>query len=204
MRPLRPFALLVAALLTACASARPSPEGPPAHLSIHGTIQPRMIDQLAFLYPPDRLPGRVVVDLASGGGDFDTALRLARWLEQVPRSTAVVTRECDSACLIIFTAARERLVDRSAVFGAHAPTCALQDLPGLPCRLFWEPQARDELHDRVAAASPRWAEYLDTREPPAFERRGAELVRVTGDQLIAFGAATPLTRGALSAALEAN
>jgi len=122
----------------------------------------------------------------------------------VPRSTAVVTRECDSACLIIFAAARERLVEGIAVFGAHSPECTEKGLLGLPCRIFWEPWARQELHDRVAHASPSWSAYLDAQEPPAFLRAGADLVRVSGDQLIGFGAAAKLTHGAMRAALASD
>jgi hypothetical protein len=176
-------------------------DGPPVQLSIRGRITSEMVEQLAPLLPPHGAPPRVVVYLASGGGDFDAALAVARWLERVPRSTAVVTHECDSACLIIFAAAQERLVDGRAEFGAHGPECLTKGLLGLPCRIFWEPWARTELHDRIARASSPWIAYLDRQAPPAFDRSGADLVRVTGDQLIGFGAATKLTRGTMQATL---
>jgi hypothetical protein len=206
------FRSIVFALLAAVAGCTPTPpasdgssdapsDGSSVQLSISGRITPEMIDEMAPLFPPHGTPPRVVVFLASGGGDFGAALTMARWLENVPRSTAVVTSSCDSACLIIFAAAHERLVDRRAVFGAHGPECNPKGWFGLPCRIFWEPWARAELHDRVARASPSWIAYLDDQEPPAFQRSGADFVRVTGSQLIGFGAAAPLTRGTMQAAL---
>ena len=201
------FALL--AVVAGCAPAPPASDassdapsdGSSVQLSVSGRITPRMIDDMAPLFPPHGTPPRVVVFLASGGGDFGAALTMARWLENVPRSTAVVTSSCDSACLIIFASAHERLVDRRAVFGAHGPECNIKGWLGVPCRLFWEPWARAELHDRVARASPSWIAYLDDQEPPAFVRSGTDFVRVTGSQLIGFGAAAPLTRGTMQAAL---
>jgi hypothetical protein len=178
-----------------------TPDNPPATLSIRGKIRSEMLDQLALLVPPGEPAGRAVVYLSSGGGEFHTALKIARWLESVPESTAVVTRVCDSACVVIFAAARTRLVDRDAVFGVHRPQCSTDGLLGLPCRVFWEPWARGEFHDRVARVSPRWAAYLDAQEPPAFARAGADFVRVTGAQLIGFGAAAPLTIATMRAAL---
>jgi len=202
--------LAALAWLAGCAGAPPPTEvgadglvsdGAPVQLSIRGRITSQMVEQLAPLFPPHGAPPRAVVYLASGGGDFEAALAMARWLERVPRSTAVVTHECDSACLIIFAAAQERLVDSRAEFGAHGPECLTKGLLGLPCRIFWEPWARAELHDRIARASAPWITYLDQQAPPAFDRSGADLVRVTGDQLIGFGAATPLTHSTMQAAL---
>lgn len=208
MRRALPIALTLALLgpVTACETASEAGAGlaeeQPVQLSIRGHITPKTLDQLGLLFSLESTPSRAVVYLASGGGDLDTALTIARWLERVPRSTAIVTRECDSACLVIFAAARERLVSGDAVFSAHGPECTAKGLLGLPCRLFWEPRVRDELHDRVARISPPWIDYLDGQTPPAFARRGADFVRVTGDQLIAFGAAAPLNRGTMRAALE--
>jgi membrane-bound ClpP family serine protease len=196
------LALAVTAGLAACAKAPPADDPPPAALSIRGPITPRTVDQLALLFRDERPPTKVVIQLSSGGGDFDTALRLARWIESVPRSTVVVTGACDSACLMIFAAARERLVGPHAEFGAHGPRCNADGLLGLPCRLFWEPWARRELHDYVARASRDWVHYLDAQTPPAFERSGTDFVHVTGADLIAFGAATSLTHSQLRAALE--
>ena len=121
----------------------------------------------------------------------------------------MVSRVCDSACIVIFAAARKRLVDGNAVFGVHSPQCGTTEgLLGLSCRMFWEPWARGEFHARVTHVSPRWAAFLDAQAPPAFNRAGADLVRVTGTQLIAFGAEaypakaeTPLTDGPRLAAL---
>ena len=198
----RLFLLIALALLAGCAASGSAPEQPPATLSIRGKIKPALLDQLALLMPPDAPPRRVVVYLASGGGEFHTALKIAQWLERIPDSTAVVSRVCDSACLMIFAAARKRLVDGSAVFGVHSPQCTTDGLLGLSCRMFWEPWARGEFHDRVRHASPRWAAYLDAQEPPAFGRSGADLVHVTGAQLIGFGAASPLNGTTLRAALD--
>src|SRR5262245_46212186 len=133
-----PLLLALALLATGCAAVPPAPAGPPATLSIRGKITADMLDQLALLVPPDEIPPRAIVYLASGGGEFNTALKIARWLERVPDSTAVVTRVCDSACVVIFAAARNRLVQREAVFGVHRPQCSDESLFGLPCRLFWE------------------------------------------------------------------
>ena len=204
MRTWPPLALVLMTWLAACAGTPPADDPPPAALSIHGPITRRTADQLALLFRDERMPTRVVVQLSSGGGDFDTALRLARWIEGVPRSTVVVTGACDSACLMIFAAARERLVGPHAEFGAHGPRCNADGLLGLPCRLFWEPWARRELHDYVARASRDWVRYLDAQAPPAFERSGADFVRVTATDLIAFGAATSLDRSQLRAALEGD
>lgn len=208
MFPLRPAAILLALSVLAAAGCAPvanppsasAPEGPQATLSIRGKIKSEMLDQLALLAPQGGT-GRAVVYLASGGGEFQTALKIADWLEQIPDSTAVVTRVCDSACVVIFAAARTRLVDRDAVFGVHRPQCSEEGLLGLPCRLFWEPWARSEFHARVARISSRWAAHLDAQDPPAFARAGADFVRVTGAQLIAFGAAAPLTGATMRAAL---
>jgi hypothetical protein len=201
--PARAAAILLALtlLVAGCAVVPPAPAGPPATLSIRGKITTAMLDQLALLVPPDAVPARAVVYLASGGGEFDTALEIAHWLERVPDSTAVVTRNCDSACVVIFAAARNRLVERDAVFGVHSPRCSDESLFGLPCRIFWEPWARGEFRARLAGASPRWAGHLDAQEPSAFTRAGTDFVRVTGAQLIDFGAAAPLTGTSLRAAL---
>jgi hypothetical protein len=193
----RPRLLVAAALIalaTACETAGNLDDGPPAVLTLRGKISADMADQLADLVPSR---GRLTIHLASGGGDFGTALKIAHRLEVLPNSTAVVMRECDSACVIIFVAARERLVDRNAVFAVHRPQCTAPGLLGLPCRMFWEPWARREFRERIARVSRPWADYLDAQEPPAFARSGADSVRVTGNQLIAFGAATPLARGAM-------
>lgn len=195
-------ALAVLGWLTGCTTVASVPDPAPATLSIRGKINADMLDQLHRLVPADGATGRAVVYLASGGGEFHTALKIARWLESVPDSTAVVSRVCDSACVVIFAAARTRLVDGNAVFGVHRPQCTTEGLPGLPCRIFWEPWARSEFQSRVARVSPRWAAYLDAQDPPAFERIGADSVRVTGAQLIAFGAATPLTTTAMKTALN--
>ncbi len=186
-------ALALTAATAACETVATVEEPPPTVLSIRGKIGAAMIDQFSTLMPNGA--GGAVVYLSSGGGDFETALQIARRLEALPRSTAVVTRSCDSACVLIFLAARERLVDRAAVISVHRPQCNEPGLLGLPCRLFWEPWARTEFHPRIARASPRWAAYLDSQDPPAFERSGIDFVRVTGEQLIAFGAAAPWTRG---------
>ena len=169
---------------------------PPTMMSIRGKIGAPMLAQFDHMLP-NGAPGGAVVYLASGGGDFATALKIAQRLEAMPSSTAVVTRGCDSACVLIFLAARERLVDPTAVVSVHGPQCTVSGVLGLPCRVFWEPWARREFHERIAKASPRWADYLDSQDPPAFERRGAEFVRVTGAQLIAFGVATPYSRAAV-------
>jgi hypothetical protein len=179
------------ALATGCETAGSIGEPTAATLSLRGKIGAGMADQLAALMPRTRA-GRLTIHLASGGGDFGTALKMAQRLEALPHSTAIVTQECDSACVIIFVAARERLVDRDAVFAVHRPQCTAPGLRGLPCRVFWEPWASTEFHWRIARVSRPWADYLDAQEPPAFARRGADSVRVTGEQLIAFGAATAL------------
>jgi hypothetical protein len=197
-----PSVLIALALLGGCATSGSDPEPPPATLSIRGKIKPELLDQLALLVPPDAPPGRVVVYLASGGGEFHTALKIAQWLARIPDSTAVVSRVCDSACVVIFAAARKRLVDGGAVFGVHSPQCTTDGLLGLSCRMFWEPWARGEFHARVTHASPRWAAFLDAQDPPAFGRTGGDLVRVTGAQLIGFGAAAPLNGTTLRAALN--
>jgi hypothetical protein len=193
--------LIALALLGGCVSSAGEPE-PPATLSIRGKITPELLDQLALLVPQDAPPQRAIVYLSSGGGEFHTALKIAQWLERVPDSTAVVSRVCDSSCVVIFAAARKRLVDGNAVFGVHSPRCTIDGLLGLTCRAFWEPWARSEFHARVTHISPRWAAYLDAQEPPALAREGADLVRVTGSQLIAFGAAAPLNSVTLRAALN--
>jgi hypothetical protein len=177
-------------------------DAPPAVMTIRGKIGPTMIDQLDRMMP-ERPAGGAVVYLASGGGDFAAALKIAGRLEALPSSTVVVTRSCDSACVLIFLAARERLVDPAAVVSVHRPQCSVTGLLGLPCRVFWEPWARSEFHQRIARVSPRWADYLDSQDPPAFERSGADFVRVTGAQLIEFGVAAPYTRGALRTARAA-
>ena len=196
MFPARRLRLLLAAALialpTACQTAGDFDAAPPAELSLNGKIDAEMADQLAELVPAKPTPGRLTIHLSSGGGDFGAALKIAQRLEALPHSTAVVTRECDSACVIIFVAARERLVDRNAVFAVHRPQCTVPGLLGMPCRVFWEPWARGEFRARIARVSRPWADYLDGQEPPAFARSGADSVRVTGAQLIAFGAATPL------------
>jgi len=176
------------------------PEG--AVLALRGPIRARTVDQLTRLVPTTPPDGRLVIALASGGGDFMSALEIAHRLEAIPHSTAVVTRECDSACVVIFAAARERLVARDAVFAVHRPVCTTAGLLGLPCRVFWEPWARREFHARIARVAPRWADYLDAQDPPAFARSGAAAVRVTGSQLIRFDAAAPLTRDAMHLALD--
>src|SRR5690349_1751777 len=114
--PSRLLSLLIAlALLGGCVSSAGAPE-PPATLAIRGKITPALLDQLALLVPQDTPPNRAVVYLASSGGEFHTALKIAQWLERVPDSTAVVSRACDSACIVIFAAAHKRLVDGNAVF----------------------------------------------------------------------------------------
>ncbi|MBI3514274.1 MAG: hypothetical protein HY060_09465 [Proteobacteria bacterium] len=193
-------ALALAAATASCETVATVDDAPPTMLSIRGKISAGMIDQFATLMPNGA--GGAVVHLASGGGDFDTALQIARRLEALPRSTAVVTRSCDSACVLIFLAARERLVAPAAVISVHRPQCIVSGLPGVLCGLFWEPWARAEFHARIARVSPPWAAYLDDQDPPAFARHGADFVRVTGAQLIAFGVASPYTREALSARLR--
>ena len=168
----------------------------PAVVSIRGKIGAPMIGQFDHMLP-NGAPGGAVVYLASGGGDFAVALKIAQRLEALPSSTAVVTRGCESASVVIFLAAHQRLVAPTAVVSVHRPKCTADGVIGLPCRVFWEPWARREFHERIARVSPRWAEYLDSQDPPAFERSGAEFVRVTGAQLIAFGVAAPYTREAL-------
>jgi hypothetical protein len=200
-RPRLLFAAALLALIGGCQSASTLEGTGPTVLSIRGKISSETGDRLERQIPTGAGGGRAVLYLASGGGDFETALRIAHRLEAMPHSTAVVTRECDSACVVIFIAARERLVDRDAILAVHRPLCVQEGLAGLPCRLFWEPWARSEFHARIARVSPRWADFLDRQDPPAFERAGADFVRVTGDQLIAFGAAAPLEPGTRHTAL---
>ena len=196
--------LLTAAVLALVAGCETTADlDPPvsASLSLRGRIDRETAAQFERLLPSDPIAGRAVIHLASGGGHFDSALKIARRLEAVPHSAAVVTRECDSACVLIFLAAHERLVERGAVFAVHRPQCTREGLAVLACRLFWEPWAKAEFHARIARVSPAWADYLDRQEPPAFAREGADAVRVTGAQLIGFGAAAPITRTAMRTAL---
>jgi hypothetical protein len=191
-RPRRLIAAALIALATGCQGAGDFEPWPATVLSLHGKIDAEMADQMAALVPAGAAARGLTIHLASGGGDFSAALEIARRLAALPHSTALVTRECDSACVIIFVAARERRVDRDAVFAVHRPRCTAPGLFGLPCRVFWEPWARREFHARIARVSQPWADYLDGQQPPAFARSGADAVRVTGAQLIAFGAAVPL------------
>jgi hypothetical protein len=133
------FLALAAAVALAVFLAASDKGGPAARVAftpdgvvLEGRIAPATLARFAAVLAAAVLldtDGRTVVDLDSEGGNLDAALLMRRLVRLAGRVASIETRvgqgrSCQSACVVLFAAAPERVAAGSALFMFHAPAFA--------------------------------------------------------------------------------
>lgn len=87
-------------------------------LSVSGIIGPGLADRIIesmTVHPDIR-----TIKIDSPGGLVDEGMAIARYLETVPESTVIASGTCNSACVLVLVAGKNRISDWNMKIGFHA------------------------------------------------------------------------------------